>query len=103
MIVLISLLLTILISEAGTLIQAHIAQAGALAVTTTDAIDLHRIVEVARILRPSVRILIRSTSAEEADRIVAEGMGTVFLEEQEISVAMCRALDAELRGKGSAG
>ena len=91
------------VSEAGTLIQAHIAQAGALAVTTTDAIDLHRIVEVARILRPSVRILIRSTSAEEADRIVAEGMGTVFLEEQEISVAMCRALDAELRGKGSAG
>ena len=86
------------VSEAGTLIQAHIAQAGALVVTTTDAVDLHRIVEVARILRPEVKILIRSTSAEEADRISAEGMGEVFLEEQEISVSMCRELNAVLKG-----
>ena len=89
------------VSEAGTLVQAHIAQAGALVVTATDAVDLHRIVEVARILRPEVKILVRSTSAEEADRIEAEGLGRVFLEEEEISAAMCREVGALLKGGAS--
>ena len=89
------------VSEAGTLVQAHIAQAGALVVTATDAVDLHRIVEVARILRPEVKILVRSTSAEEADRIEAEGLGRVFLEEEEISAAMCREVGALLKGGSS--
>jgi monovalent cation:H+ antiporter-2, CPA2 family len=67
------------------LIQAHIAQAAILVITTVDAMNIGKMVETARALNPNIAIFIR---AEDGDSIAVyekEGWGKSFTAEEELA------------------
>ena len=76
--------------EPEVLIQAHIAQARMLVIATQDTLSLHQMIETARTLNPEIRVVVRSHNEDEAARMQAEGVGTVFLGEAELAHAMAR-------------
>ena len=87
-------------TEPAVLIQAHVARASLLIVATPNAFAVRRMVEIARALNPRIVTLIRSHSDEEADWLRRETLGTVFMGEHELALAMTRAaLDQVERGQ----
>ena len=76
--------------EPEVLIQAHIAQARMLVIATQDTLSLHQMIETARTLNPEIEIVVRSHNEDEAERMRAAGVGTVFLGEAELAHAMAR-------------
>ncbi len=76
--------------EPEVLIQAHIAHARMLVVATQDTLSLHQMIETARTLNPEIRIVVRSHNEGEAERLMNEGVDTVFLGEAELAQAMAR-------------
>ncbi|HSH42913.1 MAG TPA: NAD(P)-binding protein, partial [Arenicellales bacterium] len=79
-------------AEPGVLIQAHIARAQMLVVTTPDAFRTCRMIETARALRPSVEILARVYSDEEAELLRREGADRTFRAEHELALGMTRSV-----------
>jgi monovalent cation:H+ antiporter-2, CPA2 family len=77
-------------SEPGVLIQAHVHRASVLVVAAPDALQVRRMVEVARTLNPKIETLLRTHSDEEAELLEREGLGTVFMGEQQLALAMGR-------------
>jgi CPA2 family monovalent cation:H+ antiporter-2 len=77
-------------AEPAVLIQAHITRASVLILTNPDLIRTRQMVDVARMLNPPVTILIRTASADEAQLVARENLGTVFLSENELADNMAR-------------
>ncbi|MCX4186983.1 YbaL family putative K(+) efflux transporter [Methylophaga sp. OBS4] len=77
-------------SEPAVLIQAHIARAGILLITTPDTLRNRRMIEIARQLNPQVDILLRSHNEEETELLEKEGGGTILFAEQELAQSMVR-------------
>ncbi len=74
--------------EPATLIQAHIATARLMVIATPDTLEVRQMVATARTLNPGIEVALRSHNAEEAERLVQEQAGTVFVGEQELARAM---------------
>lgn len=83
-------------AEPSVLIQAHIANAALLVIATPDTFHVRAMIETARILNPSVGILVRTHSEQDADLLRQEGQGTVFLGEQELARNMTAHIVAAL-------
>lgn len=79
-------------AEPNVLIQAHIARAATLVIATPDTARVRRMIEIARMLNPRVRILIRTHSDEEAELLRQENAGEVFMGEQELASSMVRTI-----------
>jgi CPA2 family monovalent cation:H+ antiporter-2 len=79
-------------TEPAVLIQAHVARASQLVVATPNAFGVRRMVEVARAFNPRIVTQIRTHSDEEADLLRRDNLGTVFMGEHELAVAMTRAV-----------
>jgi CPA2 family monovalent cation:H+ antiporter-2 len=77
-------------SEPGVLIQAHVHRARLLVVAAPDVLQIRRMVEVARTLNPKIETLLRTHSDEEAALLEREGLGAVFMGEQQLALAMSR-------------
>jgi monovalent cation:H+ antiporter-2, CPA2 family len=77
-------------SEAGVLIQAHVARARVLIMAMPDAFKARRMIEVARMLNPHIEVVVRTHSEEEADLLRGENAGAVFLGEHELARSMAR-------------
>jgi CPA2 family monovalent cation:H+ antiporter-2 len=77
-------------AEAAVLIQAHIARASLLVIATLDTLKSRRMVEIARTLNPKIETLLRTHSDEEAALLQQENLGTVFMGEHELALAMTR-------------
>lgn len=77
-------------AEPAVLIQAHIAHARMLVVTTPDALAAQAMIETARTLNPDIEVIVRSHNEEEAAQLRTAGAGTVFLGEAELARAMTR-------------
>ncbi len=77
-------------SDPAVLIQAHIARANLLVIAAPDTFRARRMVEIARMLNPSIEILVRTHSEEEAALLRSENAGTVFLGEYELALNMTR-------------
>ena len=75
-------------SDPGVLIQAHVHRAGLLVVAAPDPLQVRRMVEVARTLNPRIKVLLRTHSDEEAGLLRREGLGTVFMGEEQLANAM---------------
>jgi CPA2 family monovalent cation:H+ antiporter-2 len=75
-------------SEAGVLIQAHVARAGVLVIAAPVGLQVRKMVEVARTLNPRIEILLRTHSEDEAALFERERLGTVFMGEHELALAM---------------
>jgi CPA2 family monovalent cation:H+ antiporter-2 len=83
-------------SEPAVIIQAHIARARMLAITTPDTLRVRRMIEIARMLNPKIAILVRAYSTDEAELLRKENTGAVFLGEQELASSMTSHILSEL-------
>jgi CPA2 family monovalent cation:H+ antiporter-2 len=79
------------------LIQAHVARAAMLVVAIAGAVDVRKMVEVARTLNPGIAVVLRSHNEEEAAMLRAESLGTVFVSEQELARGMSEHVLQQLR------
>ena len=77
-------------SDPAVLVQAHIARAHMLVITTPDTLRARQMIEIARMLNPRVETLVRTHSEEEAAMLRNENAGTVLLGEHELALSMMR-------------
>lgn len=77
-------------AEPAVLIQAHIANAAMLVISTADPIDVSRIIETAKTLNPEIEVILNANSEEEARMFEESGMGKVFVAERELGVNMSK-------------
>ena len=83
-------------AEPEVLIQAHIANAALLVIATPDTFHARAMIETARALNPSIKTLVRSHNEQEAALLMQEGVGKVFLGEQELARNMTQHIVAQL-------
>ena len=77
-------------AEPAVLIQAHIARARVLVVTTPDTLNILQMIETARTLNPPIEIVVRGHNETEAQLLEQEASATVYLSEPELAQAMAR-------------
>ena len=77
-------------SEPGVLIQAHIANAAMLVVATPEPIDVRKMVDTAKALRPEIEIVLRTHNEDESELLRKDNLGTVFYGEEELAVGMSK-------------
>ncbi len=75
-------------AEPAVLIQAHIARASMLVVSTPDTFDVRQMINNARILNPKIETLVRTHNEEEAEFLEQEMAQKVFLGENELANSM---------------
>ncbi|MDQ5910730.1 MAG: monovalent cation:H+ antiporter-2, family [Pseudomonadota bacterium] len=81
------------------LIQAHVARAGLLVIATPDTVRARRMIDIARMLNPQIKTLVRTHSEEEAVLLRNEQAGTVFLGEEQLALSMIRQALADITVK----
>jgi monovalent cation:H+ antiporter-2, CPA2 family len=81
-------------ADPAVLIQAHVARAGRLIITTADPVAAARMVETARMLNPEVTILIRARTVEDAEALRRTSGGQVFLDEEVLANQLVLAAQA---------
>ena len=79
-------------SEPSVLVQAHIARARVLAIATPDLIDVRPMIDTARMLNPSIQVVVRGHDEAQARLLTQELSAVVFLGEQELAQAMAHDL-----------
>jgi CPA2 family monovalent cation:H+ antiporter-2 len=84
------------------LVQGHVARAKLLAIATPDLVKIRKMVETARMLNPTISIVVRTHSDEEAALLEREGLGAVFMGEHELARAMAAHVLEEMRQAKSA-
>lgn len=77
-------------ADPAVLIQAHIANASMLVISTADPIDVSRIIETAKTLNPDVEVVLNAISEDEARMFEEAGLGKVFVAERELGVNMSK-------------
>lgn len=75
-------------TEPGVLIQAHIQHARLLVISPMDILDIHKIVDTAKILNPQIQVLVCAENKAEADLIRAENLGEVYFAKEEMAKNM---------------
>ena len=75
-------------SEPAVLIQAHIARARILVITTPDPFQASAILEIARMVNPRVETVVRTHGDEETELLRKEGASQVFMGEHELARSM---------------
>jgi CPA2 family monovalent cation:H+ antiporter-2 len=79
--------------------QAHVGGARLLVIAVPDAFGARKIAETARALRPSLEMVARAHSDEEADLLRKETSGMVFMGEHELALGMTRHVLERLGAK----
>ncbi len=75
-------------AEPATLVQAHVANAHLLVITTPAAIDLRPMIETARTLNPAIGIVVRAAGDDEARWLTDEAGAAAFVAEDTLAQAM---------------
>ncbi|MBE7412823.1 MAG: Kef family K(+) transporter [Leptospiraceae bacterium] len=75
-------------SEPSVLIQAHIVRAKTLVVAIPDTFKIRKILEIAKTLNPTIEIIYRIQTEEEAELLKKETHGKIFIEEAELADSM---------------
>jgi monovalent cation:H+ antiporter-2, CPA2 family len=79
-------------AEPATLVQAHVAEAAALVITTTSSTSIRPMIDTARTLNPGIRIVAAAADEQEQRYLEREGVDEVVAQR----VALADALDAAL-------
>ena len=87
-------------SDPAVLIQAHVARASVLVIATPSTLEMRKMVEIARTLNPKIETVLRTHSEEETALLQQENVGTVFMGEHELAVAMTRHVLTRLTSRG---
>jgi CPA2 family monovalent cation:H+ antiporter-2 len=77
-------------ADPAVLIQAHIADAAMLVITAPDSLNARHMADTARKLNPDIEIVLRTHSDNETALLRREGIGTVFLDQEELAKGMTR-------------
>lgn len=91
-------------TEPMVLVQAHIQRASLLVIATPDTLNVRRMIEIARTVNPRIETVVRTHSEEEAELLIKENVGKIFLGERELArnmtdyVLRCYAAKAEAVG-----
>ncbi len=72
-------------ADEAVLIQAHIAHARMLVIATPDTFNVRKMVETAKLLNPTIEVVVRTHGDDEAALLTQEQIGTVFIGEQELA------------------
>lgn len=72
------------------LIQAHIAKAAMLVIATPDTVYVRQMVETARLLNPTIEVIVRTHNEDESELLAADGFGKIFFGEDELAKGMVR-------------
>ncbi|UDG82636.1 cation:proton antiporter [Candidatus Vallotia cooleyia] len=75
-------------SDPIVLVQAHVARAGMLVVTLPDTFDVRKIVDIARMVNPSIEAVLCTDNDDEAELLKSEQVGTVFVGDRELAHGM---------------
>jgi CPA2 family monovalent cation:H+ antiporter-2 len=75
-------------SDPAVIVQAHVARARMLVITTPDTLRVRRMIEMAVMLNPKIGILVRAHNDDEAELLRKQNTGAVFLGEQELALSM---------------
>lgn len=70
------------------LAQAHLQHARLLVVATPDMLAVRQIARTAQALRPGVKVLLRTHSADEAELLAEANLGEVFYAERELAIGL---------------
>ncbi|ROH88015.1 Kef family K(+) transporter [Pseudomethylobacillus aquaticus] len=81
------------------LIQAHIARAAMLVIAIPETVHVRKMVDIAKTLNPSVLIVLRTHSEEEAAMFEKENLGKVFNGEKELANGMTTHILRELQSR----
>ncbi len=87
--------------DPATLVQAHIARAAALIITTPDSLLIRQLVDISRQLNDTVRILVHAASEEEARLLRQDLAIEAFVQEQELAHGMSRQVLSVLQPPSS--
>ncbi|MDH4447185.1 MAG: cation:proton antiporter [Acidovorax sp.] len=77
-------------ADPAVLIQAHIARASMLVVTTPAGVNVQPIIAAAQALNPHIETVVRGHSADEADRIAQATGSAVFMADEALAQSMSR-------------
>jgi CPA2 family monovalent cation:H+ antiporter-2 len=77
-------------SDPAVLIQAHIARARMLVIATPDTFNVRKMVEIARMLNPTIETILRTHNEDEAKLLEKDNVGKVFMGEHELALGMTR-------------
>ncbi|HYD33751.1 MAG TPA: cation:proton antiporter [Methylophilaceae bacterium] len=77
-------------AEPVVLVQAHIAKAEMLIIATPESFSVRQIVEIARTLNPTIEVVVRTHSDEEAELLEKEGIGKIFTSDHELAAGMTK-------------
>lgn len=75
-------------TEPSVLIQAHIQHARLLVLSPMDLLDIHKIVDIAKMLNPKIQVLLCAASKEEAELIRRDKIGDVYFAKEEMAKNM---------------
>ena len=75
-------------ADPAVLIQAHVARARLLVIAAPDSARARKMIETARMLNPDIEIVARTHSDEEAGLLKGDQPDRVFIDEQELAIAM---------------
>jgi CPA2 family monovalent cation:H+ antiporter-2 len=84
-------------AEAMVLAQAHAHRAGMLVIATPDTFEDRKMVALARQLNPTIEVVLRTHSDEEAELLRGEQLGRVFIGEEELAQGMVRHVLARMQ------
>ena len=77
-------------AEPSVLIQAHVARADMLIITTPDSFAARQMIKTARTLNPNIALTVRAFNEDEAALLEQEAPGCVFLEQAELARGMSK-------------
>jgi CPA2 family monovalent cation:H+ antiporter-2 len=87
-------------SDPAVLIQAHIARASMLVITTPNAFNVRQMIQIARTLNPGIEVVVRVLNEKEADLFEQREQGKIFVADDELAKGMSRHV-LERYGKSS--
>ena len=79
------------------LVQAHIAEAAMLVVTTSDPVAARQMVATAQTLNPAIAVVLRGQNAEESALLQGDCQGHVFMAEEALAQQMAGHIVAAFR------
>lgn len=89
-------------SDPVVMAQTHVMRARLLVIATPDSFAVRKMIEIARILNPSIETVVRTHSEEEAELLRQEHADTVFMGEHELALGMTRHIAERLAAAGPA-
>ena len=75
-------------TEPSVLIQAHIQHARLLVISPMEIVDIHKIVDTAKLLNPEIQVLVCAENKEEAEVIRKDNVGEVYYAKEEMAKNM---------------